>query len=561
MSQLYQHSHFIATNQGLYDGTTTIDALVNHGRFGLGTFHALEGELLTLNGKFYHCSKGTSIQEAKPSATLPWAALADFTRHKKEALIKDISSYKALEEVLLGLMQSSNYPFLFYMKGRFKNIVIGSVPQQKKPYPPIKDVIESSITVETGEVVAELVGFFAPEFMFPMKGKGFHLHCLSENKQYGGHVLDLTCCEASVTYEQLTAFHVELPPDEAYRKAKFSYYTPEEHVPEFADKLKYEEDKSVMGIDELIQLYEKQLPYHRNHIDEEEHFEANVVKLTTLLELLKNSEHHLESMSNDTLCALIQLIRRASEYMLSVKRECAFAIEYNNWGIHLIHTYAIEAVEREHMTLLNHLGFAYYFLTEMGDKTSSPLSKARAMFETVMAMNTDAHPDLWAYACIVLAQVELREHHVERARTLLTKAYSFYRHQEVINGFNHDEAIKGIEEDIEHLGTHLSREARDDKYQAMVVLGYLADVEQLSHAYDFSRQCYQQCIAFIKQYWGDDTLQSADLYCRLARLYYSMNQLTQAKIAYQMAYQIYEKINGKGHPKLQELSHVMKEIV
>lgn len=557
MKELYQHSHFIATNQGLYDGTTTISALKAHGSFGLGTFHSLEGELLAIDGKFYHCTEGRNVRLAEQNETLPWAALSSFSDKKNTAQVKSLGDYKALEAALRSLMQSSNYPFLFHISGKFENILIGSVPKQEKPYLPIEAVIESSITVETGEVVADLVGFFAPDFMFPIKGKGFHLHCLEKNMKYGGHVLDLKCQELEVTYEQLTHFNLELPVNELYKNKKLSDYKSSEHVPVFTEKITQNNESHVIGIDELIETYEEKLPYHRNNIDEEAHFEKNLPKIALLLQLLKGSEDILNTMSNQTLKALIKLVRRASEYMLSVKRGCDYAIEYNTWVVNLLEKHAIQGMEREHITLLNHLGFAYYFLTEMGQGTTATISKARQLFETVLGRDDiKTYPDLWAYAHIVLAEVELHEHDFEHARELLITAYSFYK-QKRVDAFDQNEAIRSIQADIKALATNLHRDDRNNRYQAMVVLGYIADTALPKKQYEFCEQCYKLCIAFIKAYWGDDTLQSADLYTRLAKLYRLLNKAEKSLEAYQNAFNIYERISGKSNSKLQKLTEEM----
>jgi acetolactate decarboxylase len=41
---------------GVYDGNVTIRELLRHGDFGLGTFNALDGEMLVLDGCAINCA-------------------------------------------------------------------------------------------------------------------------------------------------------------------------------------------------------------------------------------------------------------------------------------------------------------------------------------------------------------------------------------------------------------------------------------------------------------------------------------------------------------------------
>lgn len=237
MSILYQHSYFLAINHGLYDGTISVRDLMQYGHFGIGTFHALEGELVLIEGEFYHCTQGIKTRIANVDDRLPWAAISNFTESVKIGSLRDITDFKGLEVGLFKLMETLNYPFLFHIEGIFENITLGSVPKQKKPYPKIEEIINNSVIVETGEIKAQLVGFYAPEFMFPMKGKGFHFHCLAENQRFGGHVLELRIKETSVKFECITEIKFELPKNETYQKAQFTYHESSERMAVFSDKL------------------------------------------------------------------------------------------------------------------------------------------------------------------------------------------------------------------------------------------------------------------------------------------------------------------------------------
>lgn len=50
---LFQVSTISALNEGRFDGLMSFDDLQEHGDFGLGTFDALDGEMVALDGEFY----------------------------------------------------------------------------------------------------------------------------------------------------------------------------------------------------------------------------------------------------------------------------------------------------------------------------------------------------------------------------------------------------------------------------------------------------------------------------------------------------------------------------
>jgi hypothetical protein len=50
---LYQVSTIDALMQGVYDGTQPFDEVKRHGDFGIGTFDALDGEMVAVDNRYY----------------------------------------------------------------------------------------------------------------------------------------------------------------------------------------------------------------------------------------------------------------------------------------------------------------------------------------------------------------------------------------------------------------------------------------------------------------------------------------------------------------------------
>jgi acetolactate decarboxylase len=75
--EVFQTSTMGALLAGVYEGDVTIRELLRHGDFGLGTFNALDGEMLVLDGVCYQLRSDGSATiadavELSPFAMLTW---------------------------------------------------------------------------------------------------------------------------------------------------------------------------------------------------------------------------------------------------------------------------------------------------------------------------------------------------------------------------------------------------------------------------------------------------------------------------------------------------------
>lgn len=235
MSILYQYSHFWAVNKGCYDGDLSIAELKAHGNLGLGTFNALNGELVVIDNVFYHCANGKA-RIANDDEKLPWAAVTKFSI-ENSFKADDIHTLKALENSIVAQFDSANYPVALSIEAHVKNIALGSVPKQTKPYQPIAEIIDSSILINTGELKVNMVGFYAPGFMYPIKSQGIHLHFVDGQRKVGGHVLDVQLMSAKISYQRLHAAQIIFPQHDDYKQLDLTTDVVTKDVAQFSDRL------------------------------------------------------------------------------------------------------------------------------------------------------------------------------------------------------------------------------------------------------------------------------------------------------------------------------------
>ncbi len=212
---LFQVSTLSALLNGLYDRAMDFDELQNHGDLGLGTFEALDGEMVMLDGKTYQVRAGGEVLPVADSAGTPFAAVARF-RPDRESHLRHVDSYEILRHTLSGLLPNPNLFYAFRIDGTFEYVKTRSVPAQKKPYPPLSEVTKDQPTFEFSNVRGSLVGFFCPAYVNGINVPGFHLHFISDDRTMGGHLLECRISEGIILIDYLDRFTIALPEDAGF---------------------------------------------------------------------------------------------------------------------------------------------------------------------------------------------------------------------------------------------------------------------------------------------------------------------------------------------------------
>src|SRR5436190_10893345 len=75
---LFQYSTINALLTGVYDGDMTFGELRRYGDFGLGTFNALDGEMIALDGRYYQVTADGAVQPVRDDMRTPFAVVAHF---------------------------------------------------------------------------------------------------------------------------------------------------------------------------------------------------------------------------------------------------------------------------------------------------------------------------------------------------------------------------------------------------------------------------------------------------------------------------------------------------
>ena len=185
---LYQVSTAGALIEGLSRGEVTVGTLKQHGDFGLGTFDALDGEMVALDGRFFQVAGDGSVREVDDGASTPYAVI---TRFAAEAcmVLEPCDSLADVYRELDRLRRSDNHFYAVRVDGRFERVRTRAVTRQREGVR-LAEAAAAEHEFELHDVEGTLVGFWSPAYASRLTVPGYHLHFLTGDRTAGGHVLD-----------------------------------------------------------------------------------------------------------------------------------------------------------------------------------------------------------------------------------------------------------------------------------------------------------------------------------------------------------------------------------
>lgn len=207
---LFQLSLAHVLLDGGYDGLVTIGELMPAGDHGLGTVHRLDGELIVVDGMPWRVDATGSASIVTPETTTPFVVLTtmDSTRSTR---VRDQSRDELLATVE-QLVDDPGAVVAVRVEGRFRRVVVRSVPAQDKPYRPYLEVCTTDeIRWEHHGFEGVFVGFRFPNIEGGATIGGLHLHGLDTDRTTGGHNHEMHVEDAVLTVSTSHDIAIALP--------------------------------------------------------------------------------------------------------------------------------------------------------------------------------------------------------------------------------------------------------------------------------------------------------------------------------------------------------------
>jgi len=214
---VYQYSTINALLEGLYYGQMTCRRLLRHGTFGLGTFNALDGEMVVIDSAVYKIRTDGKAERMGPDEMTPFAVVTSFEPNMIFMIEDD--GEPTLEQLLEFKVPESNLIQAIRIDGHFKYVKLRSVPKQKRPYRRLAKIVEDQSVFELKDVRGTLVGFLIPQYFANFNVPGYHFHFITEDRSRGGHVLKCRTGHVEMQIDEIPEFQLVLPESGDFLKA------------------------------------------------------------------------------------------------------------------------------------------------------------------------------------------------------------------------------------------------------------------------------------------------------------------------------------------------------
>ena len=233
---LYQYSVMAALMDGVAEHGLPLGRLLKHGNFGLGTFRHMAGEMAMNEGRAWQMTSDGGIRELDAAAEAkqdndasccPFAMVTNFQPTVHDALPVDASPVKTKDDFAAWLdrrlpANARNQFVALRLKGSFASVTIRVIPAQSFRGQKLAELTAAQSEHTATELRGTVVGFRSPGYAAGVGVPGLHLHFLSDDDTYGGHILALDMSShkgqaGGVKFEAaiMSKLHLELPTDDA----------------------------------------------------------------------------------------------------------------------------------------------------------------------------------------------------------------------------------------------------------------------------------------------------------------------------------------------------------
>ena len=215
---LFQVALLQSLTFGDYYGSITASELKKNGDIGLGTFDALDGEMIVLDGVVYKAKGDGSVQIVPDSEKIPFSNVTFFDTDEKIDL-KNITDIAGLKAILNEMVRKNgeNYFCIARIDGKFSKMNVRSEYSQKEPYKPLAKVLETDQTFfDFEDISGTVVALYCPPYMNSLNAPGWHLHFISSDRKKGGHILNLAVSDAELSLDYTKGFKMVLPDDKMF---------------------------------------------------------------------------------------------------------------------------------------------------------------------------------------------------------------------------------------------------------------------------------------------------------------------------------------------------------
>ena len=216
---MYQISTLQALALGYTRSVVRTDELLSHGNTGLGTFEDVNGEMIVIDRHCYQAAEKGSVTEMPPDTGVPFASVANLQGDRVFTLseIPDIEHLKMELNLKIEEDFGLNSMHIAKIEGDFERVDARSESAYRSHHVELKDILgktQKSFCFE--QIRGTMVCIYYPDYMDGINAPGWHLHFISEDRKWGGHVFDLQMRRGEVFLDKISRIEIQLPSEPAF---------------------------------------------------------------------------------------------------------------------------------------------------------------------------------------------------------------------------------------------------------------------------------------------------------------------------------------------------------
>ena len=206
---------------GAYESGLPVGEARSIGDFGLGCVDHLGGEVVILDGAVIECTLDRPPMAMDDDDVLPFAIVCRFPDLAPVGMgERDLAGFAASVE---GALTSRNLFHAVRFDGVLSEVRVRITPRQRHPLPKLAEVTSHQVETTRRAVRGTVVGFWTPAIYQGIAVAGLHLHFLSEDRSFGGHVLDLAVDAGELRVAAYAGFDLRLPTDEVFLRTELTH--------------------------------------------------------------------------------------------------------------------------------------------------------------------------------------------------------------------------------------------------------------------------------------------------------------------------------------------------
>ena len=218
-NKIYQVSTLQALALGYTKSVITAQELLQNGDIGLGTFEAVDGEMIILDGVCYQAKQDGSVVRSEDSAGVPFAVAGSVNDGKRVKMedMQDIEAIKSELTLMIDLDFSLNSIHIARIDGFFDVIHARAGAPYQSQHVTLKNILsKTQKDFSFEQLKGTLVCVYFPDYMDGINAAGWHLHFISEDRKLGGHVFKAALSSGECVLQKIDKIEIQLPNDAAF---------------------------------------------------------------------------------------------------------------------------------------------------------------------------------------------------------------------------------------------------------------------------------------------------------------------------------------------------------